>query len=116
MSTKVRDSSDKPPEHHEMISALIYIVDAVATLYIWIIIINVVLSWLVGFNVINQYNPFVRAVHTFCYRATEPLLAPIRRFLPDLGGLDISPVILLIAVGALRYFLLSVLQTGRLLS
>lgn len=99
-----------------MISALIYIIDAVATIYIWIIIINVVLSWLVGFNVINPYNPFVRAVHTFCYRATEPLLAPIRRFLPDLGGLDISPVILLIAVAAARMLLINVLATGRLLS
>jgi YggT family protein len=99
-----------------MISALAFIIDSVATLYIWIIIINVVLSWLVGFNVINPYNPFVRAVHTFCYRATEPLLQPIRRFLPDLGGLDISPVILLIAVGAVRILLLNVLHTGNPLS
>jgi YggT family protein len=96
-----------------MISALVYIVQAVAELYIWIIIINVVLSWLIGFNVINPYNPFVRGVHTFCYRATEPLLAPIRRMLPDLGGLDISPVILLIAVGAARILLVNLL-TGNL--
>ena len=59
-----------------------------------------VLSWLVGFNVINPYNPFVRAVHTFCYARPSRCLQPIRRFLPDLGGIDISPVILLIAVGA----------------
>ena len=99
-----------------MISALIYVIDAVATIYIWIIIINVVLSWLVNFNVINPYNQFVRVVHTFCYRATEPLLAPIRRFLPDLGGLDISPVILLIAIAAARMLLINVLESGRLLS
>ena len=98
-----------------MIPALAFIIDSVATLYIWIIIINVVLSWLIGFNVINPYNPFVRGVHTFCYRATEPLLAPIRRMLPDLGGLDISPVILLIAVGAARILLLNLLE-GRLFS
>ncbi len=92
-----------------MIGALAFIVDSVATLLIWIIIINVVLSWLIGFNIINPYNPFVRAVHTFCYRVTEPLLAPIRRFLPDLGGIDISPVILLIAIGAARILLLNLL-------
>jgi YggT family protein len=98
-----------------MISALAFIIESVATIYIWIIIINVVLSWLIGFNVINPYNQFVRAVHTFCYRATEPLLAPIRRFMPDLGGIDISPVILLIAVGAARILALNLLA-GRLFS
>jgi YggT family protein len=96
-----------------MIGALAFIVDSVATLLIWIIIINVVLSWLIGFNIINPYNPFVRAVHTFCYRVTEPLLAPIRRMLPDLGGIDISPIILLIAIGAARILLLNLLA-GRL--
>jgi len=97
-----------------MTDALIFIVANVTELYIWIIIINVVLSWLIGFNVINPYNPFVRGVHTFCYRVTEPFLGPIRRMLPDLGGLDISPVILLIAVGALRIFLINLLL-GQLL-
>lgn len=98
-----------------MTSALIFIVANVAELLIWIIIINVVLSWLIGFNVINPYNPFVRAVHTFCYRVTEPMLAPIRRFLPDLGGIDISPVVLLIGIGAARILLINLLQ-GRLFS
>jgi len=98
-----------------MIDALAFIVDSVATLLIWIIIINVVLSWLIGFNIINPYNPFVRAIHTFCYRVTEPLLAPIRRVLPDLGGIDISPIILLIAIGAVRILLLNLLA-GRLFS
>ena len=97
-----------------MTDALIFIVANVTELYIWIIIINVVLSWLIGFNVINPYNPFVRAIHTFCYRVTEPFLGPIRRMLPDLGGLDVSPVILLIAVGALRVLLINLLA-GQLL-
>jgi YggT family protein len=99
-----------------MISALIYIINSVAYLYFWVVVIMVVLSWLVAFNVINPYNQFVRALQTFCHRATEPLLKPIRRLLPDLGGLDISPIILLIAVEAVRYLLVSVLSTGRLLS
>jgi YggT family protein len=96
-----------------MIGSLVYIVDAVATLYFWIIIASVVLSWLVAFNVVNPYNQVVRTIQIFCHRATEPLLGPIRRFMPDLGGLDISPVILLIGVEALRILLINLLL-GRL--
>ena len=81
-----------------MIGILVLLVDALLSLYIWIIIAAVIMSWLVGFNVINPYNPAVRAIQTFCYRVTEPLLGPIRRLLPDLGGLDISPVILILGV------------------
>jgi YggT family protein len=98
-----------------MTGALIYIVNAVANLYVIIIIASVVLSWLVAFNVVNPYNQFVRVVRVFCEKATEPLLKPIRGFLPDLGGLDISPVILLIAVEAVRMLLESALK-GKLLS
>lgn len=99
-----------------MLSALIFVVKAVADFFFWVIVIDVVLSWLVSFNIINAYNPFVRAVHTFCYRVTQPILAPIRRVLPDLGGLDISPMIALIAIVALRTLLVTVLAEGRLLS
>jgi YggT family protein len=92
-----------------MIDALIYIINSLAYLYFWVVVIMVVMSWLVAFNVVNPYNPFARTVQTFCYRATEPLLAPIRRILPDLGGLDISPILLLIAVEAVRRLLVSLL-------
>ena len=92
-----------------MTNALAYIINALATLYFWIIVARVVLSWLTAFNVVNPYNQFIRTIQTFCYRATEPLMAPIRRFLPDLGGLDISPIILLIGVEALRRLLISML-------
>lgn len=98
-----------------MTDALIYIINQVAWLYVLIIIANVILSWLVAFNVVNPYNQFVRTIRTFCERATEPLLRPIRNILPDLGGLDISPLILLIAVEAVRILLVSALL-GRLLS
>jgi YggT family protein len=98
-----------------MISALIYIINTLAYLYFWVVVIMVVMSWLIAFNVINPYNQFVRAIQTFCYRATEPLLKPIRRFLPDLGGLDISPIILLVGVEAVRIVLVSALS-GRLFS
>lgn len=98
-----------------MISALIYIINTLASLYFWVVLIMVVLSWLVGFNIINPYNQFVQTIQRFCRAATEPLLGPIRRFMPDLGGLDISPIILLVGIEALRILLVSMLL-GRLFS
>lgn len=65
-------------------------------LYAWVLIIGVIMSWLIAFNVINLSNQFVRMVYEVVTRLTEPLLGPIRRFLPDLGGVDISPVILIL--------------------
>jgi len=83
---------------------LLYILDTAITVYIWILIARVVLSWLISFNVINQFNQGVRAVDNFCRVLTEPLLRPIRRFMPDLGGLDVSPIVLLLAIEFVRYF------------
>ena len=60
-------------------------------IYTWVVIIGVILSWLIAFNVINLSNQFVRLIYDVTSRLTEPLLAPIRRFMPDLGGVDISP-------------------------
>lgn len=75
-------------------------------LYMIIVIATVIVSWLVAFNVVNAHNPFVRQVRYALYRLTEPLLGPIRRFMPDLGGLDISPVVLLIGLEFLRRMIL----------
>jgi YggT family protein len=74
------------------------------TLYTWIIIASVVLSWLMAFNVVNAYNPFVRTLWNALNAVTEPLLRPIRRMMPDLGGIDLSPIILLLGC----YFVQSV--------
>jgi YggT family protein len=68
----------------------------VVGLYQWVVIAGVVFSWLIAFNVINASNNFVRAVWQGLNALTEPLLRPIRRILPDMGGLDISPIILLL--------------------
>jgi YggT family protein len=68
----------------------------VIDLYIWVIIIGVILSWLTAFNVVNTSNRFVYLVGDFVYRITEPALRPIRNALPNLGGIDISPVILIL--------------------
>ncbi|HZL29807.1 MAG TPA: YggT family protein [Pseudolabrys sp.] len=74
----------------------LWLVDTVITLYIWLLIASAVLSWLVVFNVVNTRNPIVHSIGDFLYRVTEPALRPIRNVMPNLGGIDISPVILII--------------------
>ena len=66
--------------------------------YTWVVIAAVLVSWLIAFNVINTRNEFVAMIVRFIYQLTEPLLRPIRNFMPSLGGLDLSPLILLLAV------------------
>lgn len=67
-------------------------------LYTWIIIVSAILSWLIAFNVVNTGNDVVRSVWSFLYQVTEPVLRPIRRVLPNLGGIDVSPIILLLGI------------------
>ena len=67
-------------------------------LYVWILIAAAVFSWLVAFNVVNMRNQFVATVGEFLYRITEPALRPIRNVMPNLGGIDISPIILIIGL------------------
>ena len=76
----------------ELLSFISYLI----TLYTYIVIAAVVFSWLVAFNVINPHNAFVRSVWQALNAMTEPLLGPIRRIMPDLGGIDISPIVLLL--------------------
>jgi len=74
----------------------------VITLYMWVIIISAILSWLIAFNVVNRSNQFVYMIADSLHRLTEPALRPIRRVMPDLGGLDISPVVLILGLIFLR--------------
>ncbi len=74
-------------------------------LYTWALIISVILSWLYQFNVINTANPYILMVSNFFYRITEPALRPIRRWMPNLGGIDISPLVLIIGIIFLRSLL-----------
>jgi YggT family protein len=76
--------------------SLLILITQVISIYTWVVIISVVLSWLIAFNVINTQSRFVYMVVDVTYRLTEPLLAPLRRILPDFGGIDISPVVLLL--------------------
>lgn len=87
--------------------ALIQTILLALDLYWWIIIASAVFSWLFAFNVINSSNQFVGMIGEFLYKATEPALRPIRRFMPDLGGIDISPIILLLIIFFLRQFIVT---------
>ena len=85
--------------------ALFSTIDLALGIYMWIIIGSAVFSWLIAFNVVNTGNQFVGLIGEFLYKATEPALRPIRNILPDLGGLDISPIILLLIIYFVRVFM-----------
>ena len=78
--------------------ALFLVIDLALQLYIWIVIAMAIFSWLVAFNVVNTRSPVVAMIGDFLYRITEPVLRPIRNLMPNLGGIDISPVILILLI------------------
>ena len=82
--------------------SIFLLVDSVINIYIWLIIINVILSWLVAFNVLNTQNRFVFAVLNATHQLTDPVLNKIRRFIPNLGSIDISPVIFILLLIFIR--------------
>ena len=85
-----------------MLMALFNIVDMILQLLVWLIIAQAILSWLVAFNVINTTSPFVRSLMTGLDRLTAPLYRPIRKIMPDFGGIDFSPIVLILAIQILR--------------
>ena len=78
--------------------AIFYLVLQILKIYTYVVIANVVISWLIAFNVLNTSNRFVYSILEFTYRLTDPFLNRIRRFLPNLGAFDISPIILLLLI------------------
>ena len=78
--------------------AIFYLVLQILKLYSYVVIANVIVSWLIAFNILNNQNRFVYSILEFSYRLTDPILNKIRRFLPYLGSLDISPIILLLLI------------------
>ena len=78
--------------------SILYVILLVLDLYIWLLIAAAVLSWLVAFNVVNSRNQFVAMLGDFIYRVTEPVLRPIRNMLPSLGGIDVSPVVVILII------------------
>ena len=91
---------------------LLNIVTTVISIYIWVIILGAILTWLVNFNVVNTSNQLVYMVGNFCFRLTEPALRPIRGFLPNLGGIDLSPVVLILGLIFVRDVLTRIIVGG----
>lgn len=81
----------------------IWLINTLFDLVVWVVIASAIMSWLVAFGVVNTRNQFIRMVVDTLYRLTEPLLRPIRRMLPNLGGVDISPVVLLVGLYFVQY-------------
>lgn len=76
-------------------NSLIILISQITELFIWLLIIQAIMSWLINFGIINTQSNFVNMIGSFLYKVTEPLLRPIRKLLPEFGGVDISPVILI---------------------
>ena len=88
-----------------MLLSLFQILDVLLQVLMWIIVIQAILSWLVAFNVINTHNDFVRSVLNALDRLTRPLYRPIRKILPDFGGIDFSPIVVILLIYVLRILL-----------
>ena len=92
--------------------SIFILLDSVITIYLWIIIINAVLSWLVAFNIINTQNRFVFALLDATYKMTDPVLNKIRRFIPTFGSIDVSPVVLILLLMFLRNIIFEIFAPG----
>ncbi len=92
--------------------SVLILFDNIVNLYIWVLIINVIFSWLIAFNVLNTSNRFVYSVLDISYKLTAPPLNIIRRFLPNLGSIDISPIILILGLMFLRNLVFEMFAPG----
>ena len=84
----------------------VWLIDTLITIYIWLLIGQAILSWLLAFGVVNRHNRAVAVIGDFLYRVTEPALRPIRAFLPNFGGIDISPIVLILLLMFLERLIL----------
>jgi YggT family protein len=91
-----------------VLDPLIQVVVIALDLYIWAIIISAIMSWLVHFGVVNPSNQFIRMIGEFLWRITEPALRPLRRIIPNLGGIDVTPVILILLIFFIQRVLINV--------
>jgi len=92
--------------------SIFILLDSIITIYLWIIIINAVLSWLVAFNILNTQNRFVFSVLDATYKMTDPALNKIRRFIPTFGSIDVSPVVLILILMFLRNIIFEIFAPG----
>ena len=92
--------------------SIFVLLDSIITIYLWIIIINAILSWLVAFNILNTQNRFVFSVLDATYKMTDPALNKIRRYIPTFGSIDVSPVILILLLMFLRNIIFEIFAPG----
>ena len=92
--------------------SIFILLDTIITIYLWVIIINAILSWLVAFNVLNTQNRFVFSVLDATYKMTDPVLNKIRSFIPTFGSIDVSPVILILLLMFLRNIIFEIFAPG----
>ena len=92
--------------------SIFILLDSLIAIYLWIIIINAVLSWLVAFNILNTQNRFVFSILDATYKMTDPALNKIRRFIPTFGSIDVSPVILILLLMFLRNIIFEIFAPG----
>ena len=92
--------------------SIFILLDSIITIYLWIIIVNAILSWLVAFNILNTQNRFVFSVLDATYKMTDPALNKIRRFLPTFGPIDASPVVLILLLMFLRNIIFEIFAPG----
>ena len=92
--------------------SIFILLDSIITIYLWIIIINAVLSWLVAFNILNTQNRFVFAVLDATHKMTDPALNKIRSFIPTFGSIDVSPVVLILFLMFLRNIIFEIFAPG----
>ena len=92
--------------------SIFILLDTIITIYLWVIIINAILSWLVAFNVLNTQNRFVFSVLDATYKMTDPALNKIRRFIPTFGSIDVSPVVLILILMFLRNVIFEIFAPG----
>ncbi|MFN8720437.1 MAG: YggT family protein [Rhodospirillales bacterium] len=85
--------------------AIYQVVDLILSLFVWLLIASAIMSWLFAFGVVNTRNQFVRMLAEFLYRITEPVLRPIRGLIPTVGGIDLSPIVVIIAIFFIRTLL-----------
>ena len=91
--------------------SVLMLIDRIIDLYVWVIILSAVLSWLVAFDIVNMRNRLVYLVGDTLNRLTEPVYRPVRRFLPDMGGLDLSPLIVILGLWFLRDIMWELFQS-----
>ena len=92
--------------------SIFILLDSIITIYLWIIIINAILSWLVAFNILNTQNRFVFSVLDATYKMTDPALNKIRRYIPTFGSIDVSPVVLILILMFLRNVIFEIFAPG----